>query len=139
MKIHSVGILQEWFSSNQGKYVDVIIAGRAFGGRLQESPQTPCELAVGEDSFTLRFAATETLEVKNPSGFVLGEYGQLIVPDADEARFGWHYYGRPQVPESWCQEIYKRRGSKVELVRQGSLQPGEEEFQYSGERFIELL
>ena len=137
--MNSVDLLREWLSSNQGKYVDVIIAGRVIGGRLQESPQTPRELVVGDDSFTLRFATTEILVVRNPSGFVLGEYGQLIVPDADEARFGWHYYGRPQVPENWCQEIYRRRGKKVELVREGSLHPGEEGFQYSGEKFVELL
>ena len=117
----------------------MIIAGRVFGGRLQESPQTLRELVVGEDSFTLGFAGTETLVVRNPSGFVLGEHGQLIVPNADEARFGWHYYGRPQVPENCCQETYRRRGNRVELVREGPLLPGEEEFQYGGEKFVELL
>ena len=133
-----VSILRKWFLSRRGKYVNVIIAGQVFGGRIDESPQLVHELWIEQNKFTIGFATTETLVVTNPSGFVR-EYSQLIVPDADEVLFGWHYYGRPQLPENWCEEIYRKQGSDVVYLRRGPLSPGEGRFKYEGERFVELL
>lgn len=137
--MHQTDTLQQWFTSKQGKYVDVIIAGRIFGGRSQESPQMPREYTLNGQLLTLRFATTETLVVTKPSGFTLGEYGQLIIPDAEEVQFGWHYYGRPQTPDNWCEEKYKKRRNRIELVRSGPCRPALEDFTYDGDRFVELL
>ena len=99
-------ILTKWFASHKGQCVDVVVAGRVFGGRYGESPQLVRQYELTDMGVIIRFETTEVLTVVNPSMFTLGDHGHLIVPRADEVVFGWHYYGRPQSPENWCEERY---------------------------------
>lgn len=132
-------VLEGWFESHRGQYVDVIIAGCVFGGRVQESMQKPTAFEFHGTSVCFRFGTTEQLTVEDPSGFRLGEFGQLIIPHATLATFGWHYYGREQTPENWCELTYRSRNGRIRLTRTGPLDPGEETFRYSRDRFVELL
>lgn len=130
--------LEEWFAEHRDQYLDLIIAGRIFGGRHGESMQQPRAYDFDDSVLQIRFATTEQLIVHNPSGFQRGEYGQLIIPRATRAVFGWHYYGRDQTSENWCEEIYESKDGRIQLTRTGPLMHGEEAFQYSGDRFVEL-
>jgi len=131
-------IIKKWVEENKENGVDVVIAGRVFGGRHGESPQTPKEFSYVDAVLEIQFNTTELLTIINPSDIILGEYEQLLIPDASKVAWGWHYYGRPQVDENWCEEIYKRQGERIELHRTGPLMPGQETFLYSDNSFIEL-
>lgn len=87
----------------------------------------------------IRFATTERLVITDPSQARIGEYGELIIPNALDVRFGWHYYGEPQSPENWCEIIYRRDGSQVTYISTGSSRPGVEVFEYAGDEFVKLL
>ncbi len=132
-------ILRQWFERHRGKYLDVIIAGRTFGGRHGESPQAPRECEFENGELLIQFSTTERLTVFAPSDFMLGKYDQLIVPCAARAVFGWHYYGRDATPENWCEEAYELDNGTVRLTRTGPLNPGTESFEYGDDRFVELL
>ena len=131
--------LTEWFAEKRGSYVDVIIAGRVFGGRHGESPQQPQACEFDGSALRIGFGTTEQLIVDQPSGFQRGRDGELVIPYAARAVFGWHYYGRKQTPENWCEEIYEVNDGRIQLTRRGPLMPGVERFAYSGTRFVELL
>lgn len=131
-------VLIAWFSRHRGRPLDVSIAGRIFGGRPGESWQTPRSWSLQHSTLKIQFATTETLIVREPSAIRIGERDELIVPCAAEARFGWHYYGRPRTPDNWCEEVYKLTDSIVDLTRTGPLMPGVERFQYHGDRFVVL-
>jgi hypothetical protein len=138
MNVSNTKVLAAWFGKSRGAYLDVILAGRVFGGRHGESPQQPRDYAYEGQTLRVWFAGTELLTVAEPTDFVLGKDGQLIVPRARTATFGWHYYGRPQTPENWCEEVYELSGDKVLMKRTGPLLPTEEEFPLQGERLVEL-
>ena len=134
-----INIIKKWVEANKGNGIDIVIAGRVFGGRHGESPQIPKEFSYVDEILKMQFNTTELLTIINPSDIVLGEYEQLIIPNASEVVWGWHYYGRPQIDENWCEEIYKHQGDKIELDRTGPLMPGRETFSYNDNSFIELL
>jgi hypothetical protein len=131
-------VLEKWFAEQRDQYVDVMIAGRIFGGRHGESMQQVRGCRFDGSVLTIQFATTEQLIVDQPSDFHRGRSGQLIVPHARRAAFGWHYYGRDPIPENWCEEIYEVRGDQVQFTRTGPLLPCEDLFRYGGARFIEL-
>jgi len=132
-------IFAKWFETAKGGWLDVIIADRVFGGRHGESPQTPTSYQIVGPVVQIRFKTTERLTITLPEKAVIGPHRELIVTDAADVRFGWHYYGKPQVPEHWCEEIYHRVGDLVQLTRIGPLSPSYEEFEYSGREFVKLL
>ena len=130
--------LAAWFTDRRNEYCDLIVAGRIFGGRHGESMQQPTEYDYDGTVLVVNFATTERLAVHSPSEFERGEHGQLIIPRGAKAVFGWHYYGRPQTPENWCEETYESVDDRIQLTRTGLLMPGTEDFQYDGDRFVEL-
>jgi hypothetical protein len=132
-------VLDRWLGTKQDSYIDLIIADRVFGGRLGESPQRPTAFQMVGPVLAIRFDSTERLTVAHPSGARVGSSGELIIPDALDVRFGWHYYGRPQIPANWCEEIYWRDANRVELVRTGPLHPETQVFRYKGSEFVKLL
>lgn len=132
-------LLDRWLSATRNSALSVIIAGRVFGGRYGEAPQQPRLLCVEGANLTICFNTTERLVVTDPSGIRLGEYQQLIVRDASQVTWGWHYYGRSETPENWCEERFKIRDQIIEFERTGPLMPGSEQFVYSADRIVELL
>lgn len=126
------GILQSWFARRKGDRLDLCFGGRIFGGRPGESPQELKACQRVGPALVFSFATTERLVVLDPATVELGEQDSLIVPKASEVRFGWHYYGRPQLPENWCEEIYRPDGDGLQLVRLGALLPGVERFPAHG-------
>ncbi|MEL7500769.1 MAG: hypothetical protein AAFN77_24465 [Planctomycetota bacterium] len=130
--------LNDWFSEHRNQFLDVIIAGRVFGGRHGESPQSLRELEFDGSTVLIRFATTETLTIETPSAFLRGEYGQLIIPHASRIVFGWHYYGRDPKPENWCELIYEASSNQIQLTRTGPLMPGITQFNYTDNRIVEL-
>lgn len=131
-------ILEKWFGEKKDNYVDIIIAGRVFGGRLGESRQRPRSFQWIGDVLLICFETTERLVIAGIRDVTIGDYNALVI-SAEDARFGWHYYGKPQSPENWCEEIYRKKGNIVVLVRLGALMPGTETFQFDGEDFVKLL
>jgi hypothetical protein len=134
-------LLTNWIEQFRGRVVDVIIAGRYFGGKPGESPQQVEAWGAMEQGFTIHFGGghdlpitkpdgtteltrvggTERLEVIQPSGISIGADGALLVEAADEARFGWHFYDLPQTPGNWCVNTYRRKGEDVEFSVTGPI------------------
>jgi len=133
--------LRTWFTEHQGKYVNIIIADQIFGGRSQESLQLVRELEQTVDDFNIHFGTTEVLRVNQPAEVEIGEYGNLIIPTAAEAHFGWHYYGRLQQPENWCELHYVKELNTIDYTESGPCfrKPIRKNFEYSGNKFVELL
>jgi len=132
-------LITRWLTANRDACVDVVIAGRIFGGRHGESPQTPKRWTQSDDAVTIHFGTTELLTITQPSAFTLGEHSQLLVPHATSVLWGWHYYGRPQTDDNWCTELFSVEAGNVTLERNGPLMPGVERFDFSGANLIELL
>ena len=132
-------VIARWLDANRDGYVDVIIAGRIFGGRHGESPQSPKRWAQSDDAVAIHFGTTELLTITKPTAFTLGEHTELLVPNAVAVLWGWHYYGRPQTDANWCTELFSVDGDNVTLERNGPLMPGVDRFDFSGANLIELL
>ena len=130
--------LKNWFDERRGIPHDLIIAGRVFGGRHGESMQQPREFVFHSGFLALKFATTELLIVEDPSEFCRGQEGQLVIPHASKAIFGWHYYGAEQSDENWCEEIYKFDVEQVQFIRTGRLSPCEETYTFVDLPFLEL-
>jgi hypothetical protein len=140
-----------------------VIAGKIIGGKPGEAPQEPEAYTITEDGFVLHFGGTylvtltepdgtehmnrqrgtETLAVIHPSAVQISPAGDLIVPRAGEARFGWHSYGRLQTEENWCVRIYRLQGAEVEWTALGPIRaylrttlPAR--FPYEGAAFVQL-
>jgi len=131
-------ILEKWFRKKQGQYVEIIIAGRVLGGRVGESPQKVRAIQLIGDVLLVRFETTERLVVAGITDMSIGDYDALVIA-AEDACFGWHYYGRPQSPDNWCEGIYRRQNNAVKFVRLGPLKPVTEVFEYAGKDFVVLL
>jgi hypothetical protein len=131
--------IDKWLDARRNSYVEVIIAGRIFGGRHGESPQQPTAYSVCGNRVTIQFGTTERLVITDPSAFSTGNDGQLIVFTASHVSWGWHYYGRPQTVDNWCVESFAVAGVSITLERTGPLMPGTERFQFNGSHLVELL
>lgn len=90
------------------------------------------------DVLVLRFSSGERLVVTDPRGVRLAADGGLVVADASDERFGWHFYGGPQTAENWCEQIYRRDGPQVDQTRLGPLMPGESLFAFDGPALVAL-
>lgn len=132
-------MIERWFTQSKGNWIDLLIADRVFGGRLGESPQIPTAYQVIGSVIQIQFQTTERLVVTHPTNVRIGPHSELVIGDASDARFGWHYYGRPQVPENWCEEIYQKFEDRILLTRIGAFRPATDEYVYSGNEFIKLL
>lgn len=88
---------------------------------------------------TLCFATTERLVVTDPTTVEVGDDEQLVVPHATHISWGWHYYGRPQTADNWCEESYVISGDSIRFERTGPLMPGTEQWKYTGNKVVELL
>jgi hypothetical protein len=64
----------------------------------------------------VRFDGTERLTVSDPQGIGLDEWGGLQVSRASEARYGHHYYGRPQTQENRIEMIFRNQQDRVEII-----------------------
>jgi hypothetical protein len=131
--------LRLWLKQSAARYFDIEIAGRTFGGRHGEAMQRPRAFQLLGSVLLIRFAGTERLVVTRPSGLRIGADGDLVIRRADDVRFGWHYYGPPRVPENWCEEIYRRRGRRIEFARLGPLQPRAETFTLADQAMVRLV
>lgn len=131
--------LRQWMKQSAARYFDIEIAGRTFGGRHGEAMQRPEAYQLLGSILLIRFAGTERLLVTRPSGLKIGADGDLVIRGADDVRFAWHYYGRPRLPENWCEEIYRRRAGKIEFVRLGPLLPRAGTFSISNMPMVHLI
>lgn len=108
-KMDSPDIIETWIASHGGRWCDVLLAGFVFGGRHGESPQEPKRHQILPDgTIEIHFGTTEKLTVTAPRGIRVSDNDSLVISDADRACFGWHYYGKPQSDETWCEEIWVR-------------------------------
>jgi hypothetical protein len=139
MKAPTTQILDDWFTSQRGQPHDLVFAGRIFGGRYGESPQYPRDFEFDGRTLSMRFQTTELLSIVEPYGVMLGKQGQLLIRRAKSARFGWHYYGRPPLPENWCEETYLLTNHEVTMRRTGPLSPTEERFELVAVNFVEII
>lgn len=148
-----IALLDAWLASARGRSFDVVLAGKIFGGRPGEAPQWPEAYERVADGLALQFGGgrdvlmterdgsrhplrqggTERLVVIRPAGISAGPDGSLAVARAEEARFGWHYYGRAQTEENWCEHRYRLREREVEREVTGPCREGRR--QASPERF----
>ncbi|MES4793329.1 MAG: hypothetical protein C4321_10435, partial [Chloroflexota bacterium] len=66
-------------------------------------------------SSTVRIGGPERLTVGRPADVFVTVTGELVVTDAERVEFGWHYYGRLQTDQNWCDLVYQRREGQVEF------------------------
>jgi hypothetical protein len=121
---------------------DLVIAGRTFGGRAGESPQRLSSASIEDDTLVVRFAPTEVLTVVRPARLEIGRRGGLTVRDAAEVSFGWHFYGRPQIPKNWCVQTCRFADATVLCTLTGPIAgylPAQERFARHGAAAVQLL
>ncbi len=132
-------LLSTWLDQAKESRHDIIICGQFIGGRHGESMQRPVATQLLGPILVVRFDGTERLVITDPSGIRLGDFQELIISSANDARYGWHYYGRPQSPENWIEKIYRKRNNEIQLIRTGNLKPKLETFIYEGNEFVKIL
>jgi glyoxylate carboligase len=107
--------LKEWLKLKP-QYVDIIMAGRIFGGRFGESSQQPESFFCGDKFLRINFDPYEILTVFNPREVNLNQDDDLVIVTASEVRFGWYYYGRDPISKNWCEDIYINKNTYVENI-----------------------
>jgi hypothetical protein len=159
-----IAVLDEWLANARGHSFDLVIAGRIFGGRPGESPQWPETYTLTTDGLVLHFGGgmvlpftepdgsrhplrqggTERLTLIQPSGLRQGTEGALAILRVAEVGFGWHYYGRPQTDENWCENWYRLQDDAVERsvtgpIRDTLRQPLPERFPLPDGPMVQLM
>jgi hypothetical protein len=132
-------VISSWIAASRERHFDIIIAGRTFGGRHGEAMQTPVAYQIVGAILVVRFMGAERLAVSDPSGPSIGHDGELVIRDGSEARFSWFYYGRPQLPQNLCEDVYQKLGKGIVFTRIGPLFPTTVSFLYAGDEFVKLL
>jgi len=160
---HDIAQLDSWLDRSRGQTFDVVIAGRIFGGRSGEAPQQPNSYQITPDGLqiffasgvevqfvqpdgtrmTLRQGGTERLIILRPDSLIAESDGSLQIGRAEEVIFGWHYYGRPQIEENWCEDRYRLECGLVMHVVIGPIRSARglsfpERFPYPGEPFVRI-
>jgi|GEM_PF-5543243 len=140
---HIQNVMEQWFSNRSKRPINLRFSGCWFAGRPEEAPQNPISFSVGQDKLIINFEPTERLTIIEPEGIKIVDDTQndfsLIIPVAERAVFGWHYYGRPQTAENWCEEAYFDKGQAIEMVRTGKLLPETKQLAKTASNFVELL
>ena len=132
--------INEWLLANRYKEFSIVIGGHIFGGRYGESPQNPKSLERTDDILKFYFNTTEKLIIKKPK-LIFSFFGNLCVPFASEVIWGWHYYGHDQIPENWCEEVYRRKGFEISVTRKGPIKevmPENERWKQNSLSFIAI-
>ena len=160
---HEIAQLDSWQHASRGHTFDVVIAGRIFGGRSGEAPQRPESYQITPDGLRLFFGGgievpfaqadgtrmmlrqggTERLVVLRPDSLITESDGSLQLGRAEEVIFGWHYYGRPQTEENWCEDRYRLEGDLVTHAVIGPIRTARgrsfpERFPYPGDPFVRI-
>jgi glyoxylate carboligase len=107
--------LKQWFKLKP-QFVDIIMAGRIFGGRYGESTQQPESFLCGDKFLRINFEPYEVLTVFKPGEVSLNQDMDLVIDIASEVRFGWYYYGRDPISKNWCEDIYINKKKYVENI-----------------------
>jgi hypothetical protein len=162
LQSHEIAQLDSWLHASRG-HTFVVIAGRVFGGRPGEAPQRPEAYQITPDGLLLFFGGaveapfvqadgspamlrqggTERLVLLRPSAVSTESDGSLRIGRAEEAIFGWHYYGRPQAQENWCEDRYRLDADVVMHAVTGPIRTARgpsfpEQFPYPGDPFVRL-
>lgn len=116
----SINQLLSWIDQRKGTYVDVVLAGKVFGGRFGESPQRIASASFSGTALRIEFSPTERLWVDDPAGIDFRSTG-LFIRQASRVVFGWYYYGRPQTPDNWCERHYEFTDGRVSFFGKGPL------------------
>jgi len=111
-------LLTDWVARQGQRWLDLWLMGLVFGGRPGESPLVITNCEIDGARVHLTFDHDERLTVVGASGFLTAD-GGLTIPRADEVRFGWYYYGRPQSAENWSETRYVRDGERVSITTTG--------------------
>ena len=131
--------LSTWLAASRDRHFDLIIATKTFGGRHGEAMLTPVACQVVGPILVIRFKGSERLTVSDSSGATLGPEGELLIEDGTEARFTWYYYGRPQLPENLCEDVFVKTGKTISFTRIGPLLPTSTSFPHPGDAFVKLV
>ena len=107
--------LKQWFKLKP-EFVDIVMAGRIFGGRYGESTQQPESFFCGANFLRINFEPYEILTIFNPGEVSLDQDMDLVIDTASEVRFGWYYYGRDPISKNWCEDIYINKKKYVENI-----------------------
>lgn len=137
------GAMDAWLATRRETHVDVIIAGRLFGGCHGESPQIVKSYELRDSQLVIYFGTTETLIVDHPHSVRINERNELLIPQAREVLWGWHYHGREQSPENWCTRRYSiSPNGMVSVTEHGPAAQfrsrPQEAFRYDGEEAVKL-
>ena len=112
--------IEKWLSGNRNKQFNIVVGGHIFGGRYGESPQTPKSFEITDEGLSINFNTTEKLTIKKPR-IIIAFFSNIYILSANEVIFGWHCYGREQIPENWCEEAYTRRYLTINVTRKGPI------------------
>lgn len=116
MNLADIQAIEYWVVNNRARDLCVHIAGQVFGGKRGEAPQSPERCIAVDDTVIIYFKGKERLWVKNPENITVADYG-LSIEKASVVKWGWYFYGRPQIDLNWCEEIYHIAVNEVTIVR----------------------
>lgn len=91
------------------------IFGEWFG-RPADNHHYPAGYCWKRNILTIHFKDGETLIVWNPGNLLLTD-NMLLVTHADQVRWEWYTYGRPQVPDNRHYIHYERQDDSVHATR----------------------
>ena len=129
--------ISRWVAARAGKYADVVIAGRVFGGRYGESPQCIRSARFAGTSLRIEFDPSEILTILEGEDFHL-DPSTLIVRKVKGIVFGWHYYGRPRTQENWCELRHSFFSDKISISAIGPTPNSTEFFTVEGDAPLRL-
>jgi hypothetical protein len=81
-------------------------------GRPMDNNHRSCSAMFTTDLLTIKFDQGETLEIWNPSKFIIDDT-VLKIPKASKVKWSWFYYGKPQIQENLRTQEFIVNGSDV--------------------------
>jgi hypothetical protein len=129
-------ILSAWLDASSQRDFVLIIADRISGVTQDKGTHRPISYQLDGVKLIIAFDDEASLTLFSPSEISIGSIGELIVRDASEARFAWHYPRQPGNAPKLCEEVFRKAGRAVEFSRTGAPFVTSGMLLYQGDKFV---
>jgi hypothetical protein len=131
-------VLAPWLHMASNQRFQLVIAGRISGVHDWQGTHRPIACQMNDATLTIQFDGSERLTISNVGDIIMLPNNELVIRDADEARFSWYSHGDSQNNPTLCEEVFRKAGRGMWFSRTGIPFATSGFLKYASENFIVL-